>query len=281
MRIQRVQPAWPEGYRAAAWFTFDLDADEIWNLRIERDEDWDKPTVQTRGNYGPRVAVPRILDLFDRYDLPCTFFIPGRVAEEWPDVVRDVHEAGHEIGLHGYRHVNPAGMSRSEEAQSISRSIEIFEDLVDLRPVGYRSPAADMSDHTLSLLADHGVEYDSSFIDDDQPYYHEVDGDTLLEIPFDWSLDDWPYFGYHMYPQLPYQSGISPTGPVFDSWRREFDGLNRRGGCFVLTMHPQMIGRAGRIDALESLLQHVIATDDTWIATGREIARHLGEQEPR
>lgn len=263
---------WPDGYRSAAVFTFDLDADEIWNLRIERDSEWDKPPVQTRGNFGPEVAVPRILELFDRYDLTCTFFIPGKVAEDWPETVQSIHDAGHEIGLHGYRHRNPADMSADEEAEDLERSIEVYEELIGERPVGYRSPAADLSNNSLDILRDKGILYESSFIDSDMPYIHETDHGELLEIPFDWSLDDWPYFGYHMYPQLPYQSGISATGPVFDSWEREFDALHKRGRCFMLTMHPQIIGRGGRVDALEDLIQNVMSTGNTWITSGREIA---------
>lgn len=263
---------WPDGYRSAAVFTFDLDADEIWNLRIQRDSEWDKPPVQTRGNFGPEVAVPRILELFDRYDLTCTFFIPGKVAEDWPETVQAIHDAGHEIGLHGYRHQNPADMSADEEEEDLKQSIQVFEELIGERPVGYRSPAADLSNNSLDILRDNDVLYESSFIDSDIPYLHETEHGNLLEIPFDWSLDDWPYFGYHMYPQLPYQSGISATGPVFDNWEREFDALHKRGRCFMLTMHPQIIGRGGRIDALEDLIQNAMSTGNTWITSGKELA---------
>ncbi|QLG48499.1 polysaccharide deacetylase family protein [Natrinema halophilum] len=269
---------WPADYQSAAVFTFDLDADEIWNLRIEGDEEWDKPPVKTRGNFGPNVAVPRIIELFDRYDLNCTFFIPGKVAEDWPETVQKIHDAGHEIGLHGYRHVNPANSTREEEEADVKRSLDIFDDLVGTTPVGYRSPAADLSNNTLEILAEQGVQYESSFLDNDVPYFHDLGDDRLLEIPFEWSLDDWPFFGFHMYPQLSYQSGISSTGPVFDSWEREFDALHKRGRCFMLTMHPQLIGRAGRMDALEELLQRVLQTGDTWVTTGEDLATHWYER---
>ena len=261
---------WPEDYRCAACFTFDLDANESWNRRIERDDAWDTPPVKTRGNFGPETAVPRILDLFDRYDLDCTFFVPGKVAEDWPDTVTSIYEAGHEIGHHGYHHVNPSKFeSRDKEEQDIKKAFDIFDDLIGDAPVGYRSPACDFSNYTMELLVENGIRWESSFIDSDIPYLHD---ENIIELPFEWSLDDFPYFGFQMYPQLPYQSGISPTGPVFDSWRAEFEGLYKRKRLFMLTMHPQVIGRAGRMDALEDLLQHMISKDDTWITTGEEIA---------
>jgi len=264
---------WPDGYRSAAVFTFDLDATETWDLRIERDEAWDKPPVKTRGNFGPEVAVPRILDLFDRYDRKCTFFIPGKVAEDWPETVQRIHDAGHEIGLHGYRHRNPARLSPEEEEEELVRAIQVFEDLVGERPVGYRSPAGDFSNHSFDILARNGVIYDSSLKDADFPCPLDDEG-RIVELPDTWYLDDWPYFAFHMYPQLPYQSGIAATDPVFDTWRREFFGLHKRGRLFNLIMHPQIIGRAGRMDALEELLQDVIQTDDAWVTTVEDVAQY-------
>lgn len=264
---------WGPEYRAAAMFSFDLDAEELWRTKIERDPEYDKPQIATRGRFGAEVAVPRILELFDRYDLSCTFFVPGKVVESYPALIQRIHEEGHELGFHGYTHTNPATMDEDEEEEELLAGLDAFDDAVGTTPVGYRSPAADIGEHTLELLERHGFIYESSFLDDDVPYVHDLEsGGELVEIPFEWSLDDWPYFGFNMYPPLPYQSGIAPTGPVFDSWSREFHGLHDRGRCFVLTMHPQLIGRAGRMDALEELLQEVVATDDTWITTGEAIA---------
>jgi peptidoglycan-N-acetylglucosamine deacetylase len=265
---------WGE-YRAAAIFSFDLDADELWRTKIEADPEYDKPPIQTRGTFGPNVAVPRILEVFDRYDLTCTFFVPGKVVEKYPETIQAIHEAGHELGHHGYTHSNPATMSKEEEEQELVNALNAFDDVIGQTPVGYRSPAADLSNNSLELLAKHGFSYESSLIDNDVPYFHDLDnGQQLVEIPFEWSLDDWPYFGFNMYPPLPYQSGITPTLPVFESWQREFEGLHKRGRCFMLTMHPQIICRAGRIDMLEELIQHILTTGDTWITSGAEIADH-------
>jgi peptidoglycan/xylan/chitin deacetylase (PgdA/CDA1 family) len=107
--------------------------------------------------------------------------------------------------------------------------------------------------------------------DHDAPYMLDEERD-IVEIPTSYYLDDWPYFGYNLYPQLPYQSGITPNEPVFESWRGEFRALYKRRQMFMLMMHPQAIGRAGRIDRLEELIQDVMATGDTRIATCSEIA---------
>jgi peptidoglycan/xylan/chitin deacetylase (PgdA/CDA1 family) len=256
--------------RAVAAFTFDLDADEIWRLKAERDEAWNTPPQLSRGRFGPEVAVPRILDLFERYDLPCTFFVPAVVAERWPDVIRDIHEAGHEIGHHGYRHTDPV-QELDDGRTEFEAAMDTFEDIIGETPVGYRNPAGSFTERTRELLAEHDVRYDSSMKDDDAPYMLDEERD-IVELPNSYYLDDWVYFGFNMYPQMPYQSGITPTGPVFESWLDEFRGLYERGRMFMLMMHPQAIGRAGRIDALEGLIQEVLATGDTRVATCSEIA---------
>jgi len=256
--------------RAAAAFTFDLDADEIWRLKAERDDAWDTPALQSRGRYGPEVAVPRILDLFERYDLRCTFFVPGVVVERWPDVIRDIHAAGHEIGHHGYRHTDP--VQRLDDGRTeFEAALDVFDEVIGEKPVGYRNPAGSFTDRTRELLFEHGIRYDSSMKDADLPYTFDEEHD-IVELPNSYYLDDWPYFGYNLIPQLAYQSGITPNEPVFESWRGEFRGQYKRGGMFMLMMHPQAIGRAGRIDRLEELIQTVLSTGDTYVGTCAEIA---------
>jgi peptidoglycan/xylan/chitin deacetylase (PgdA/CDA1 family) len=255
--------------RAAAAFTFDLDANELWHAASTLDEDFGR--LAYRGDYGPEVGVPRLVELFDRYDVNCTFFVPGRVAEEWPEAVRVLHDHGHEIAHHGYTHLSPQQLSPEREAWEFERAVEVIESITGERPVGHRTVGG-MRDQTLELIEDAGMLYDASYQDTDMPYLR-ADAD-LVEIPNDYLLDDFVYWGFNTSPTFEFQSGISPHGPVFDTWRAEFAGLHDRGRLFVATMHPQIVGRASRIDGLESLLQQVVSTGDTWVTTCAEIARH-------
>jgi peptidoglycan/xylan/chitin deacetylase (PgdA/CDA1 family) len=266
---------WPADYRCAALFTFDLDATESWRTRAERDDAWDTPPIQRRGRYGPEVAVPRIVETLDRYDVSATFFVPGKVAEQFPEAVHEIHEGGHELALHGYTHTNPARLPPEEEEAELVRAIEVFEDMVGETPIGYRSPAGDFSNHSFDILARNGVRYDSSLKDDDYPYPLDDEG-RIVELPDTWYLDDFPYYGFNMYPQIAYQSGIEPDGAVFDTYRREFDGIYRRGRLFNLILHPQLV-RSGRLDRLEELLQRALSTGDTWVTTARAVADHWHE----
>lgn len=270
-----VSPTSPWGeHRAAAAFTFDLDADEIWRVLAESDSDWAKPAIKTRGEFGPKIAVSRILRLFDRYDQKCTFHIPGKVAEDWSETVQKIHEAGHEIAHHGYTHVGPGEMSRDQEEKEFVKTLDIFDDLIGESPEGYRNPGGGMSEYTIELLEEHDFIYDSSRKDLDIPYFHPESDKRIVEIPNSYYLDDFVYFGYNMGPTFEFQAGVSPTGPVFDSWEEELEGIYQENSMFMLTMHPQVIGRAGRMRALEDLLQKTVEKDDLWVTTSKNIAQH-------
>jgi len=270
---RRVDPEtttlWGE-YRAAATFTFDLDAELLWHAVDEHEPGFER--FAFRGTYGPKVGVPRILDVFEKHDCRATFFVPGMVAEEWPGVVTEIHDRGHEIAHHTYSHQHPRHMTDAEERAEFEETIAVFEDLLGERPSGYRGGH---SPQTLAVAVENGLSYDASLMDDDLPYL--LPEDDLVEIPNDFLLDDFVFWGFNMHPTFAAQSGITPTEPVFETWRAEFDALYRRGRQFVLTMHPQITGRASRIDALDDLLAHVTGTGDTWVATCREVAQHWRE----
>jgi peptidoglycan-N-acetylglucosamine deacetylase len=99
---------WPNFATSAFAFTFDFDAEEVWVGDDPKNAT--RPGVLSQGTYGAKVAVPAILELLARHEVPATFFVPGRVAERHPDRVRAIVEAGHELGHHGYTHRNPTSM---------------------------------------------------------------------------------------------------------------------------------------------------------------------------
>ncbi|WP_226482317.1 polysaccharide deacetylase family protein [Natrinema amylolyticum] len=259
-------------HQSAAAFTFDLDAEQLWRAAGKRQEGFEK--FAFRGAYGPEVGVPRILEVFEKHDCRSTFFVPGRVAEEWPETVREIHERGHEIAHHTYSHVHPRYMSAEREETEFERTVDVIEDLTGEKPLGYRGG---QSGQTLEMAEENAMIYDSSMMDTDIPYAR--DDVDFVELPNHFLLDDFVYWGFNMRPAFDFQSGLSPVSPVFDTWKAEFDGLHRRGRLFMLTLHPQVIGRASRIDALDRLLDHVTSTDGAWVATCAEIARHWRQRE--
>ena len=266
---------WPNGIRVGVCLTFDVDGPLIWRSKIRVNPKFGNPVCVSLGEFGPEVGVPRILKLLDKYGIKAGFFIPGGTIEEYPDMVKRVHEAGHEIGFHSYGHVNPADLSYEEQRADFEKGLDLFEKTFKTRPYGYRSPAADMDEKTWELLDEYGFVYDSTMMKADYPYLRKTKRGSIVVLPMHWMLDDWPHFGWNMYPSFPYQANIHSQEAVFEIWKGEFDGMYEldEGCVFALCCHPQLIGRASRLLMLERLIRHMRQHPNVWIAKPIELAR--------
>lgn len=230
------------------------------------------PGPISRGEYGARVGLRRVLAVLDRHGVPATFFVPGHTAETYPAAVRDIVAAGHEVGVHGYCHERQSSLSPEQEAKLLLRAVAALEANGAGRPVGFRSPAWDLTVHTVELLLDNGFLYDSSLMADDfQPYWCRV-GDVpsvdgpfrfgqqvpLVEMPVAWELDDFPYFQFVSHP---YYNGTAHPDHAYAIWAAEFDYMVREtpNGVFTLTNHPEIIGRGPRVEMLGRLIAHMRA----------------------
>ena len=244
---------WPGDLRCAVMLGFDVDGV---SGAINRNPDAARlPSLMSMREYGPSVGTPRILDLLDEYGIKASFYIPGYVAETHEDLVLNIAERGHEIAHHGYMHEPPATLSRQQEEEVLDRGIAIIERITGDKPRGYRSPSWELSEHSLSLLADRGFLYDSSLMGDDIPYIVDADGRHMVEIPVHWELDDVPYFNY--VPSLGTRNLMASPDHVYQVWSAAFEGMYHYGRSLVLTMHPFVIGRPGRLRMLERLLRYI------------------------
>jgi len=263
---------WPDGIRAAATFTFDLDAEAA--MLADHPDTAERLDVMAHQRYGPRTAAPRILRLLDRLGIRATFFIPGWVAEHWPAVARSIRDAGHEIAHHGYLHESVRGMDELTEERTLLRGLEALDMVLGIRPTGYRAPNWDLNWRTPALVARHGFRYTSNLMDADHPYRLAVGPEpgaaTLIELPVQWGLDDWEPYNY--LPGLTGSGVILSPSVVFERWTLELEALAAEGGLFNLTNHPFVSGRASRAVALGQLIERAKAIDGLWVATCDEIA---------
>jgi peptidoglycan-N-acetylglucosamine deacetylase len=267
--------AWPAGVAAAACLTFDMDA-EAPMLTADMSS-ISRMTPMSHQSYGPLVGVPRILALLDRQEVKATFFIPGYSAHRYPDVVRAVAEAGHEIAHHSYFHENTIGMDAKTEAAMIDLGLRALRDTAGVRPEGYRAPMWEMNFHTPGLLAERGFLYDSSLMDSDHPYVLAVNADdgaaaTIVEVPVSWGLDDWEQYAF--LPGLTGSGVIESPAKALEMWTLELEAMHRLGAAFVLCCHPFLSGRPSRAEVLEQLIERMKSLDGLWITTVAEVARH-------
>lgn len=260
---------WPEGKACAFALTVDFDAEEVW---IGDDPDnAGRPGVLSQGTYGANVGVPLLLEMVESLRAPATFFVPGRVAERHRERVAAIIAAGHEVAVHGYTHRSPTSLTEEEERRELESSLDVLRDL-GAEPAGYRSPSWDLSSHTLKLLDDESLKFTSNLMDDIRPYRHP--GTGLIELPVHWSLDDAPHFWFS---GQDWDRKIATPREVREIWQAEFEGIRRLGGLCVLVVHPQLIGRPGRIGMLGAFLEEVMSHPDVWLAGCGAIAGHAAE----
>ena len=262
--------AWPAGRRAAACFTFDVDAESA--ILAADPASAGRRSVMSHQAYGPRAGVPRLLRILDRTAIKATFFVPGYTAERWPDAIRSIRDAGHEIAHHGYLHESVASLSPEAEERVLIRGLAALDAAVGVRPSGWRAPMWEASWSSAGLLERNGFRYDSSLMDSDRPYLLAVgESGSLVELPIHWSLDDWEPYVY--LPELSGSGAIASPVDVVARWALELDELVAEGGLFVLTNHPFVSGRPSRAAGLEALIRRAQAIDGLWIATCDEVAR--------
>jgi peptidoglycan/xylan/chitin deacetylase (PgdA/CDA1 family) len=227
-------------------------------------------TPVSRGEFGADVATPRILELLKKYRILSSWYIPGHTLETYPDRCKEVYDAGHEIGHHGWSHVPPALLSRQEEEEGLIRANEQIKKLTGRYARGYRSPAWDLSPHSVELLLKHGFIYDSSMMGNDFTPYRVRQGDLitldkpavfgkstrLIEMPVSWTLDDHPHFEFIRTKEwiLP---GLMNANLVLDDWINDFNYMKKKlnWGVIIYTFHPYVIGRGGRMLILEKLIK--------------------------
>lgn len=267
---------WPKGMRCAATLSFDIDGEA--GMLQGDPKNKDRIAVLSWARYGPKVGVPRILDMLKAKDVKATFFVPGYTAELYPDLIKRIADEGHEVGAHGYLHEPISTLDPIEEEIALVKTCTILEHLTGRKPVGYRAPWWDLNPGSPALLAAHRFLYDSSLMDDDKPYTLNTPSGDLVEVPVHWTNDDWEQFAFIAKPKV--GSGVIETcEKAFQLWKEEFDGMHHYGGAFILTMHPEIIGRPARVMMLERLIDHMRSQDGVWLTTCENIARHQASKQ--
>ncbi|MEM7442846.1 MAG: polysaccharide deacetylase [Pseudomonadota bacterium] len=265
----------------------------------------DSPCDISRGMFSGEVGSLRLLQLFERFGIKTTWFIPGHSVETFPDQMKAVADAGHEIGIHGYSHENPIAMTPDQEEAVIDKSIELVEALSGRRPTGYVAPWWEFSQVSNELLLKKGIKYDHSLMHRDfTPYYVRV-GDSwtkidyskdphewmkplvrgeetdLIEIPANWYLDDLPPMMFMK--AAPNSHGFVTPRHLEEMWRDQFDWVYREMdyAVFTMTLHPDVSGKPQVLLMLERLFAHMNSHPGVKWTTFDDIANDFAQRHPR
>jgi peptidoglycan/xylan/chitin deacetylase (PgdA/CDA1 family) len=265
----------------------------------------DSPDDISRGMFAGEVGSMRLLKLFDKLGIKTTWFIPGHSIETFPEQMKAVAAAGHEIGVHGYSHENPLSMTPEQEAAVLDKSIELVTKLSGKVPTGYVAPWWEFSNVTNQLLLERGFKYDHSLMHHDHlPYYVRV-GDSwtkidyslnaeewmkplqrgtetdLIEIPANWHLDDLPPMMFMK--NVPNSHGFVNPRDIEQMWKDQFDWVYEECdyAIFPMSIHPDVSGRPHVLKMLERLYHHMISHPGVKFVTMDEIANDFARRSPR
>lgn len=221
--------------------------------------------IESIFEYETRVAIWRLLALFDKYDVKVTFFAVAKTLERNPEAAREIVKRGHEICSHGYRWIEHFTMSREEERESIRKAIATIQEITGQRPLGWycREPSV----NTIDLLVDDGgFLYDSDIYNDDLPYYVNVAGKKFLLIPYTPDVNDFHFFS----------NRFSTSDQFFNYLKDSFDVLYEEGATHPKMMsigiHVRISGRPGRIRGLEKFIKYAKGVPKVWFARRVDIA---------
>ena len=272
LSLRRVQANWPHNKRIAILMAFDVDAECLWTQI--GDGNRDHITNLSRGAYGPKTGVPRILSMLDAHAIKATFYVPAWVAEQHPETIREIHRRGHEIAFHGYEHEEKGGATREEEEAIMEKSENIFRELIGLPLLGHRGPGGVLYGYSIEMFYQRGYLYSSNHRDCDGPFFHQVDGKDIpfVELPKDSLYDD----GFYMTTfSEPLHESMKTPPEAIRMMKAEFDGLAAEGGRMItFVFHPQLSGHPGRCKALSELIGYMKARG-AWFARSDEAARFL------
>jgi len=265
----------------------------------------DSPCDISRGMFAGEVGSMRILRMFERWGIKTTWFVPGHSIESFPDQMKRVADAGHEIGMHGYSHENPIAMTPEQEEAIFDKCIGLITDLCGKSPRGYVAPWWEFGPKTNELLLNKGIAYDHSLMHNDfHPYYCRV-GDSwtkidysqhpstwmkpiergeetdLVEIPASWYLDDLPPMMFMK--AAPNSHGFVNPRDIEELWRDQFDWVYREYdyAAFTMTIHPDVSGKPQVLAMHERLYGHISQHPGVRFVTFEEIADDFKQRFPR
>jgi len=256
----------PERRRAAVSVTFD-NLGEVSDL--ERGQ-W--PDDEPLGHhFSVTRGLPRILDLLDETGLRATFFVEGLNTELYPDTLREIAAAGHEIAYHGWRHERWAELSPSSEKELLERGVRRMGEL-GLRPVGFRPPGGELTRSSLGMIRDLGFTYCS-------PAGEALESSGgIVVLPFRWPLVDafhyLPHFG-GLRESILGSSDVLPPSRLGEAVGRALEEAVRDAAYLALLFHPFLAEPEDRFQVIRDQLGSLRAVVDegaVWCAPCRDVA---------
>ena len=231
-------------------------------------------SMESLYEYGSRVGVWRLFDLFRSRQVPLTLFAVAMALERLPKVAEVALTDGHEIASHGLRWINYHGMPIEQEREHMRRAIEIQQQITGARPLGWYTGRT--SGSTRQLVAEEGgFLYDADDYSDDLPFWSRLVSKPQLVVPYTLDCNDMRFAT----PQ-----GFNSGDQFFTYLKDAFDALYAEGETapkmMSVGLHCRIVGKPGRIKSLARFIDYVRGHERVWLARRADIARHWIREHP-
>ena len=285
----KPQPEWPGGAKLAVQFVLNYEegaencilhgdqGSEAFLSEIIGASSWlgeRHMSMESIYEYGSRVGIWRILDLFKKENIPLTLFAVAMALERNPRVAELALKYGNEICSHGYKWIDYRNVPEAVERDHLKLSIDIIQRITGERPLGWYTGRTSVNTRRL-LVEEGGFLYDSDDYNDDLPYWTVVSGNNHLVIPYTLDNNDMRFAS----PQ-----GFNSGDQFFSYLRDSFDCLYSEGKStpkmMSIGLHCRIIGRPGRIRSLEKFIKYAKKHDDIWFCKRIDIAHHWNRKHP-
>jgi peptidoglycan/xylan/chitin deacetylase (PgdA/CDA1 family) len=259
----------PNGSRAAVSFTFD-NLGEAADIETGR---WPADKAIGR-HYTVEDVLPALIKRF--VDQKVTFFVEGWNAETYPSILKELHQRGHDVSLHGWRHELWADQQADQHRSILERSLNAFTQ-IGLRPAGFRPPGGNVPENPSSLLHEFGFEYYSA---SDKSFGIKA---GVAQIPFAWQNLD----GVYLMPGGAAMAGLSslpqPSTPdgMKVAFQNAIDQAVEAGIHLALVFHPWLLGQdRERMRVLFEIYDYAVSRNDVWVAPCRDVAAWILHDAP-
>ncbi len=272
MERQRHRVAWPNGELMACTFRVAYEAfhgsgkfKKVPNIEVNQ-------ASLSHAEYGGRVGIWRLMEIFGRNNVSASINLNGLAIEMWPESVKALHAAGHELASHQTtNNIHLPELSEDEERAEIRACTKMIEDAVGERPIGWGSAGNMHTEHTLRILSEEGYLYFGDPFDEDVPYVVSVNGRRMVIIPKLNYANDW----------RAWSGGLGNGDNFAAGFKEAFDflyeeALAGRPGYIDVITHAELGGRPNLAGAVERMIRYVKQFgDQVWIANRREITNYL------
>ena len=225
--------------------------------------------------FGSRVGVWRILELFRSRSLPLTLFGCALALERNPRVAAAIAAAGHDICCHGWRWIEHFKLSEAEEREQIARAVASIATLTGQRPLGWYCRYGPSENTRALLIEEGGFLYDSDAYNDELPYWVSVGGRAHLVVPYTMDANDGKFSA---------PAGFATGEDFFDYLKATFDQLYAEGATtpriMSVGLHARISGRPARAHALARFLDYALSHDKVWFCRRLDIANHWRAEHP-